>query len=155
MRYWTGEVITHLEPNQVFVFGSNPEGRHGAGAAKHAMKFGAIYGVGRGLQGQTFALITKNLRPNSLCRVSGFRYDRYGRKSLTLDQIRYNVTEMYETARENPDKDFLVAYTPSDSESLCGYSPNQLIRECFLRCPGGVPSNVVFHEGFKTSSDKP
>lgn len=31
MLYWTGEQITQLEPNYVFVFGSNPEGRHGAG----------------------------------------------------------------------------------------------------------------------------
>lgn len=28
MLCWTGEQITQLEPNYVFVFGSNPEGRH-------------------------------------------------------------------------------------------------------------------------------
>ncbi len=38
MRCWTGETITKLEPNYVFVFGSNPEGRHGSGAAKAALK---------------------------------------------------------------------------------------------------------------------
>ena len=62
MRCWTGDTITKLEPNYIFVFGSNPEGRHGAGAAKAALKFGAKYGIGRGLQGQTYALVTKNLK---------------------------------------------------------------------------------------------
>jgi hypothetical protein len=36
--------ISFLEKNQIFVFGSNTQGRHGAGAAKTAYsKFGAIY----------------------------------------------------------------------------------------------------------------
>jgi hypothetical protein len=41
-----------IEPdeNTIFVFGSNPEGRHGSGAAKVAKdKFGAVYGQGEGL----------------------------------------------------------------------------------------------------------
>ncbi|MCB0369444.1 MAG: AAA family ATPase, partial [Bdellovibrionales bacterium] len=49
-RYYTGNIVP--EKNTVFVFGSNPEGRHGAGAAKVAVqKFGAKYGQGEGLQG--------------------------------------------------------------------------------------------------------
>jgi hypothetical protein len=40
------------ENNVVFVFGSNTEGRHGAGAAKVAKdKFGAKYGQAKGMQG--------------------------------------------------------------------------------------------------------
>ncbi|MCK5787456.1 MAG: hypothetical protein KAH32_00450 [Chlamydiia bacterium] len=53
-----------IEPdeNTIFVFGSNPEGRHGAGAAKAAKeKFGAINGQGLGLQGNAYALPTKNI----------------------------------------------------------------------------------------------
>ena len=39
-------MITKLEPNENFVFGSNLAGRHGAGAAKQAhYDFGAEYGV--------------------------------------------------------------------------------------------------------------
>lgn len=35
--------IEFLEPNQIFVFGSNTQGRHGAGAALIAkQKFGAM-----------------------------------------------------------------------------------------------------------------
>ena len=45
----------------VFVFGSNLAGRHGAGAAKYAvLKYGAIYGQGRGRQGDSYALPTKD-----------------------------------------------------------------------------------------------
>ena len=44
--------------NMVFVFGSNSLGRHGAGAAKAALKHGAVYGVGFGPQGNSFALPT-------------------------------------------------------------------------------------------------
>lgn len=46
---------------KIFVFGSNEAGRHGAGAAKFAIKErGAIYGQGYGLQGQSFAIPTKS-----------------------------------------------------------------------------------------------
>ena len=41
----------------MFVFGSNLDGRHGGGAARAAMnKFGAIWGQGVGLQGQSYAI---------------------------------------------------------------------------------------------------
>lgn len=50
-KYWTELLITSLKDNEIFVFGSNPEGRHGAVSAKVAIKFGAKYGKGRGIQG--------------------------------------------------------------------------------------------------------
>ena len=49
-KFYVGNITP--EANTIFVFGSNPEGRHGAGAAKVARnQFGAIYGQGEGLQG--------------------------------------------------------------------------------------------------------
>lgn len=55
----TPENITHLEPNEVFVFGSNKHGMHDGGAARVALqKFGAIYGQGESLQGQSYGLVT-------------------------------------------------------------------------------------------------
>lgn len=54
----TPDNITALAPHEVFVFGSNLAGRHGAGAAKRAMQWGAKYGRGWGLFGQTYALPT-------------------------------------------------------------------------------------------------
>lgn len=46
--------ISELKDNEIFVFGSNEAGIHGAGAAKQAVKkFGAIAGNGEGRQGQS------------------------------------------------------------------------------------------------------
>lgn len=50
----TPERINRLASNEVFVFGSNAQGHHYAGAAKVAVeKFGAIMGQGHGLQGKS------------------------------------------------------------------------------------------------------
>lgn len=54
------EWIYTLNPNQIFVFGSNLAGRHGAGAALQAVTWGAKNGIGYGLSGQTFAIPTKD-----------------------------------------------------------------------------------------------
>jgi len=55
------KMITRLEPNQVFVFGSNYDGIHGAGAAKFARGWGAKMGQATGRMGQTYAIVTKDL----------------------------------------------------------------------------------------------
>ena len=45
----------------IFVFGSNLAGIHGAGAALYAVKHhGAIYGQGIGLQGNSYGIPTKD-----------------------------------------------------------------------------------------------
>lgn len=55
----TPEVIRTLQPNEVFVFGSNLQGAHQGGAALQAVKqFGAVMGQGVGLQGQSYAIPT-------------------------------------------------------------------------------------------------
>ena len=51
--------ISSLKPDEVFVFGSNLQGYHAGGAARVAMNhFGAIWGQGVGLQGQSYAIPT-------------------------------------------------------------------------------------------------
>ena len=51
--------IDVLEKNEIFVFGSNLAGHHMGGAAKAAnKKFGAVWGVGVGLTGQSYAIPT-------------------------------------------------------------------------------------------------
>ena len=58
-REFTPERITALKPNEIFVFGSNLAGSHGGGAARLAYnRFGAIWGQGVGLQGQSYAIPT-------------------------------------------------------------------------------------------------
>ncbi len=55
----TDEFIAELRPGEVFVFGSNLKGFHGGGAARAAFnKFGAVWGQGVGLQGQSYAIPT-------------------------------------------------------------------------------------------------
>ena len=55
----TPDRISHLAPNEIFVFGSNLAGAHAGGAARLAAeKFGAIMGQGVGLQGQSYAIPT-------------------------------------------------------------------------------------------------
>lgn len=56
---YTPEQINKLLPDEVFVFGSNLAGHHAGGAARvAAIKFGAKYGQGVGLQGQSYAIPT-------------------------------------------------------------------------------------------------
>lgn len=58
-RNCTPDNIKALSPNEIFVFGSNLQGAHGGGAARYAYNhFGAVWGVGVGLQGQTYAIPT-------------------------------------------------------------------------------------------------
>lgn len=58
-RVYTPENITHLEPDDIFVFGSNLQGLHSGGAARIAYeKFGAVWGQGVGMQGQSYAIPT-------------------------------------------------------------------------------------------------
>lgn len=76
----TPEVIGELEPSQVFVFGSKPEGLHNGGAAALAMsKFGAVPGIGEGMQGQSYALPVhrhhKHLMRDAVSRFIKFAKD--------------------------------------------------------------------------------
>ena len=55
----TPSMINVLEPNEIFVFGSNIQGMHMGGAARVAYnEFGAEWGNGEGLQGHSYALPT-------------------------------------------------------------------------------------------------
>lgn len=58
-KKYTPERITELKANEVFVFGSNLAGAHAGGAARIALdKFGAVWGQGVGLRGQSYAIPT-------------------------------------------------------------------------------------------------
>lgn len=58
-KRFTPDFIKELKPYEIFVFGSNLAGAHGGGAAQLAYnRFGAIWGLGVGLQGQCYAIPT-------------------------------------------------------------------------------------------------
>ncbi len=97
--------ITNLNPNEIFVFGSNLAGRHGKGAARLAhKKFNARYGQGVGLQGQAYAIPTKD----------------ENLEVLPIETIKEHVDTFIEFAKSNPNYSFLV--TPIGT-GLAGYSP--------------------------------
>ena len=88
--------ITELKENEIFVFGSNPQGRHGKGAALVAKQyFGAIYGQSEGLQGQSYAIITKELRPYM--------------PEIQLWMIKEGIEGFIQFAKNNPNLTFYVS----------------------------------------------
>lgn len=93
MNRVTPENVQSLADNEIFVFGSNMSGRHGAGAAKFARTLGAKYGQPVGLQGQTYAIPTVNKT------VDG---------KLSIDQIEPYVNNFINFAQENTQYHFLV-----------------------------------------------
>ena len=107
--------------NLIFVFGSNLAGRHGKGAALYAKKhYGAIQGQGTGLQGQAYAIPTKDSSLNT----------------LPLDVIRKYVDTFKTFALTHPE--LLFNITPIGC-GLAGY-PRRDIWPMFK----GVPENCVF-----------
>ena len=98
----TPDNITTLGPKEIFVFGSNKEGRHDGGAARFATdNFGAIYGHGQGLQGQAYAIDS----------MSG------------LDALRTEAEAFIAFAKQHPDLTFLV--TPIGC-GIAGYTPEEV-----------------------------
>lgn len=131
VSYYVGNITPDI--NTIFVFGSNPEGRHGAGAAKIAREhFGAIYGQGEGLQGNAYALPTKDLRV----------IENRGLRSISEAQIIEHIKKLYEVARQNPSKQFKIAYRNTDKVSLNGYTGLEMI-DMFLKA-GTIPTNILF-----------
>lgn len=125
----------NIEPSDdtIFVFGSNPEGRHGAGAAKIAREqFGAKYGVGEGLTGNAYALPTKDLRVK----------ENKALRSIPKETIIDSIKKLYQVAFEHPDKQFKVAYRNTNTASLNGYTGLEMIK--MFKEAGFIPSNIVF-----------
>lgn len=80
----TPENITTLQPNEVFVFGSKPNGHHKSGAAKFAKEnFGAIEGVGEGFNGNSYA-IEVHKRHLKKMAISILRFIDFAKKNKDL-----------------------------------------------------------------------
>ena len=137
IKFYDGDIMP--EKGVIFVFGSNPEGRHGLGAAKVAKeKFGAHYGQGEGLQGNSYAIPTKDLRVK----------ENKGYRSIPKESIVNSISAMYRCAQENFDKSFMVAYrNPPEKYTLNGYTGKEMIA-MFLKA-GPIPNNVHFSSEWK------
>ena len=99
----TDDFITDLDPDEVFVFGSNLRGFHGGGAAAAShMYFGAVWGQGVGLQGQSYAIPT----------MQG-----------GVETIAPYVDEFIEYAKNHPEKRFLVTEIGC---GIAGFTPDEI-----------------------------
>lgn len=100
---------------EIFVFGSNLAGRHGKSAALFArQKHGAIYGQGIGLQGNSYAIPTKDASI----------------RTLPLIEIRKHVNNFIQYAAAHPDMTFNVTRIGC---GLAGYKDID-IAPMFLNC---------------------
>lgn len=106
--------------SNIMVFGANRQGRHGKGAALHArVYYGAIYGQAEGRQGNSYAIITKELRR--------------GYPPVLLEEVRQGVDKFLFYAYQHPELDFTIAnigcglagFVPAHIAPLFkGYTPN-------------------------------
>ena len=105
--------ITSLQPGEVFVFGSNASGHHGAGAAAQAQRdFGAVWGEGHGLHGQSYAIDT----------MSG------------LPVMAEEIATFLEFAEAHPQLTFLVTEIGC---GIAGYTPSE-VAPLFTRAVSNV-----------------
>ena len=126
MKY-TPENITHLAPNQIFCYGANAAGIHGAGAAKLALRWGAKMGQYE-LVGQTYGIPTKDKKI----------------QTLSLDKIQVHVNDFLATAFSHPEYEFLVTKIGTGLAAI----PISDIAPLFKIVKTGVFENVILPEEF-------
>ena len=86
----TPDHVRSLEPNEIFVFGSNAAGYHAGGAAAQAMHhFGAIWGQGEGLQGRSYAIPTMEGLDNMKAAI-----ERFAEYATQHKELRFLVTRI-------------------------------------------------------------
>lgn len=124
----TPEYISELKENEIFVFGSNLGGFHGAGAAKTARdKFKAKYGTGSGRTGQCYAIPTKDRRL----------------KTLSLKDIQYLIDIFENYVIQNKDLEFLITRIGC---GLAGYKAEQIapLFSSFISLPNiSLPKDFI------------
>ncbi|MDR1416858.1 MAG: hypothetical protein LBJ57_05520 [Prevotellaceae bacterium] len=117
------EWITSLNNNEVFVFGSNLSGFHGGGAAALALEWGAVWGQGAGLQGQTYAIPTM-----------------FG----TVAEVKPYVDDFLAFAKAHPELKFLVTEIGC---GIAGFTPDD-IAPLFAPAVDENAENVYLPESF-------
>ncbi len=128
--------VEELKPDQIFVFGSNPVGIQGGGSALFAVKKGWCLPYEKmdnclSKSGKSWGLVTISY-PGK-------------KKSKSPDEIKLNIKKLYDFALNNPDKEFLIAYTGIDNYNRNGYSNNELAK---MFASIEIPNNIVFEEDF-------
>ena len=121
-REYTPDRITELKPNEIFVFGSNLAGSHGGGAARLAFnRFGAVWGQGVGLQGQSYGIPT----------MQG-----------GVETIKPYVDDFIEFAKQHPEQKFLV------TKIGCGIAGFKVDEIAPLFAQAYYADNIILPEDF-------
>lgn len=119
---------------KIFVFGSNITGRHGAGAALTAVtKWKAIQGVPMGLQGNAYAIATKDLEK--------------GERSVPLPFIAAQIQTLYEFANINPKLLFYLTRIGCGHAGFCEFEIGPLVGRHYGI---DIPDNIVVCPEFAT-----
>lgn len=138
-KTYVGYIPKKLKPHQIVQFGSNPEGKHGAGNALFCLKYhGAIYGKARGLMGNSYGIVTTDLRIK-------------GRPNVAPENIINEIHKMYKFALDNPSKEIFVAYTGDSPFLLSGFKTSQLAKMYLQACFNDIreiPENIIFEDKF-------
>lgn len=121
--------------DEIFVFGSNVQGIHGAGAAKHAREnYGARMGVGVGRTGNSYAIPTRTCEGDPKLRGSWGNLPQITVNVYVQDFIRY--------ARDNPRLTFRLTAIGC---GYAGFTPEQIAP---LLC--NAPNNVRMPPEFRS-----
>ena len=153
VRTYTG-IITKLRDNEVFVFGANESGFHGAGSAGYA-SFGVIGNYWRkfdyhtkpdgwqgkwnckgsigpqvGTEGRSYGLVTVT-KAGAKC-------------SKSWDELNIEIEKFYTYAKDFFQYTFYVAQTTKTG--LNGLNPARFSK-CFLDV-GPIPNSVIFENSF-------
>lgn len=133
MKTYLYKISKQIVGDNILVFGSNTQGKHGKGTAKLALlEFGARYGQAMGLQGHSYGIVTKDLTKST-------------HPSVSRESIIEQINNLYDFAIERPEWDFFVPYT-GVGENLNFYTPKQMAE--MFAAPGKIPDNIVFEETF-------
>ncbi|MGN1245081.1 MAG: hypothetical protein ACI4UN_00465 [Muribaculaceae bacterium] len=90
-RRFTPDKISELKPGEIFVFGSNLAGAHAGGAARAAcLRFGAVWGLGVGLQGRSYAIPTMQ---GGVATIKPY-VDQFIRFAIDNPQLTFLVTRI-------------------------------------------------------------
>ena len=132
---------------KIFVFGSNLGGFHGAGSAKAAMDdHGALYGLGVGMAGDSYAIPTKDSNIECLpLETIKLHVDQF----LDYAECIQEVEELWNDRIGGSDETTRIEFHVVDIGcGLAGFTPEE-IAPMFK----DAPDNCVFSERFQKIID--